>query len=108
MALEAINKVKAAEDQATKIITDATVQSKNILKNAEEQSKIQYDSIINDAHKKGEEIKAKFLKDSEEKSEPILEKGKEAIESILNIDNSKFQGAVKLVIERIVNFNGDS
>ena len=57
---------------------------------------------------RNEEIKNKFLEESKEKCEPILANGKKEIESTLNVEADRFNDAVKLVIERIVNFNGNS
>ncbi|GAA0126382.1 MULTISPECIES: hypothetical protein [Clostridium] len=108
MALEAINKVKLAEEEAIKVIDEATVKGKTLIMNAEKKAKNQYDEILSKATKEGEVIKAKFLEDSNEKCKPILEKGKKEVQEILNSENDNFPKAVKSVIERIVNFNGNS
>ena len=108
MALEAINKVKLAEDEASKIIENALNESKTVVRDAEAKAKSQYTEIIVAANRKSEEIKNKFLEESKEKCEPILANGKKEIQSTLNVEADRFNDAVKLVIERIVNFNGNS
>lgn len=108
MALEAINKVKLAEEEAIKVIDEASSKSKSLLMNAEKEAKNQYNAILSEATKKGETIKAKFLEDSKGKCDPILESGRKEVEAILNSKNANFPKAVKSVIERIVNFNGNS
>ncbi|WP_454053987.1 ATPase [Clostridium sp. Marseille-Q7071] len=108
MALEAINKVKTAEDQAAQILEKALKESKDIIKNAEREADKQYEVRLTEAYKEAEQIKSKFISESEVESEPIMKKGKEEVGHILNVDANKFNSAVKLVIERIVNFNGNS
>lgn len=108
MALEAINKVKTAEDQAAQILESALKESKDIIKNAEREADKQYEARLTETYKEAEQIKSKFISESEVESEPIMKKGKEEVDHILNVDANKFNSAVKLVIERIVNFNGNS
>ncbi|HCQ89143.1 MULTISPECIES: ATPase [unclassified Clostridium] len=108
MALEAINKVKTAEDQAAQALEKALKESKDIIKNAEREADKQYEARLTEAYKEAEQIKSKFISESEVESEPIMKKGKEEVDHILNVDANKFNSAVKLVIERIVNFNGNS
>jgi len=108
LALEAINKVKTAEDQAAQILESALKESKDIIKNAEREADKQYEARLTETYKEAEQIKSKFISESEVESEPIMKKGKEEVDHILNVDANKFNSAVKLVIERIVNFNGNS
>ena len=61
MALEAINDIKKSEDQAEKIIKDATLRSKEIIKEASILAEEEYNKIIESANLRKKEI-IKFYK----------------------------------------------
>ena len=46
-------------------------------------------------------------KKGNEEAAPIIEKGMAEVEDLRNVDKQKFDNVVKLVIERIVNNNGN-
>jgi len=74
LALEAINKVKTAEDQAAQILESALKESKDIIKNAEREADKQYEARLTEAYEEAEQIKSKFVSESEVESEPIIKK----------------------------------
>ena len=108
MATEAISKIKEAENTAAAILEKAIESSKSIIKNAEIQGESQYDSLVNKAEEEAKTIKENATLEGRVKTEPIIRLGDEQISKIINIDQDKFNSAVNLVIERIVNFNGNS
>lgn len=108
MAGEAINKIVAAENSAKEIIDKANVQSKEIIKTAEQKANNNYDNVIRNAKDKISKIKKKAEEEGLEKSNPIFAQGNKSIEMMKNIPKDKVDAAVNLIVERIVNFNGHS
>lgn len=106
--MDAINKIKEAENTAAIILEKSMEDSKNIIKHAEVKGESQYNSLLNEAEKMAKAIKEKALLEGKDKADPILKLGHEQINKIINIEQDKFNSAVNLVIERIVNFNGNS
>lgn len=106
--MDAINKIKEAECNASAILEKTIEDSKNIIKNAELKGENQYGTLISKAEEDTKLIKERALLEGNIKAEPILKIGEEQINKIINIQEDKFNLAVNLVIERIVNFNGNS
>lgn len=102
MAREAIEQVKKAEDEGRKIIEQARDSAKTTVQDAEVYSKERYRQIISDSRIEAENLMATSKKEAQGKAEPLIQKGKEEADSIRNLENSKIEAAVKIVIERIV------
>jgi V/A-type H+-transporting ATPase subunit G/H len=108
LALEVINSLKDAENQAEEIVNKAQADRKEIIKKAEEKAKEEYTRIIAEANSQVVSIMDTAVKEGEQKAAPIKEKGSQEEEAILNLTGVEFDKAVNMVIERIVNTNGNS
>ena len=89
MALEAINNIRKSEEQAEKIIKDATLRSKEIIKEASILADEEYKKIIDSANLKKKEIIKKAEDDGNNEAKPILDKGEIEVQKIKNISTDK-------------------
>ncbi|HDK7167274.1 ATP synthase F0 subunit B [Clostridium sporogenes] len=108
MAKDAIKEIKAAEEEANKIINDAKLESREIIKKAEENALKEYKDIINKSSLEAKRIMDEVESKANGEATLIFKEGKEKADEILNVSNDLLDKAVNLVVERIVNFNGDS
>ena len=108
MALEAINDIKKAEEQAEKMIQEATAKSKEIIKNANLSAEEEYNKIIESANIRKNAILNKAEEDGELEAKPILDKGEIDVQQIKNISSDKKNNAINLIVERIVKIHGNS
>ncbi|MDV4150945.1 ATPase [Clostridium sp. AL.422] len=108
MALEAINDIKRAEDQAEKLIQEATVRAKEIIKNTKIMADEEYTKILESANLRKNEILEKAKKDGNIEAEPILNQGERDVQEIKNISAEKKNNAINLIVERIVKIHGNS
>lgn len=108
MAKEAIISVKEAEEQAREMIEKAVQASKASKAEAIQGGEEEYSRIINEAEESARTIKEKALKEGEAASKPILENGISEASKIIDISDEKIDRAVNIIIERIVNANGNS
>ncbi len=108
MAKEAIEKIRLAEEQARKLVSDAQTRSKELLKEAEDKAKAYDSEIIAQANQEALELKAKAKADAEKSMEGVREEGKAAVSSILGINDSEIDKAAQAILERIVKTNGNS
>lgn len=108
MALEAIKDIRQTEEKAEETIRLAREQAKDIIKNAGIKAKEKYDEIILSGKNDVKVIIESKEEEGIKQSSPILGKGNVEKEDILNLNEEKLQKAVNLVVERIVNINGNS
>jgi V/A-type H+-transporting ATPase subunit G/H len=108
MAKEAIEAIKSAEDKAKEIINEATQASRDSLLEAKKKAEEEYKNIIDLAETKAKEIKDKAIKDGEEIAKPIIDNGSVKANALNQLDNQKLESAVNIILERIVNPNGNS
>lgn len=108
MALEAINDIKRAEDQAEKLVQEATAKSKEIVKSASILADEEYKKILECANLRKSEILKKAEEDGNSESKPILDKGEKEVQEIKNISTDKKNNAINLIVERIVKVHGNS
>ena len=108
MAKDAIEAVKAAEENAKTILNEANFAFKNAVMNAEKKAEQEYDKILTFAEEEAKNIKDRFVKEGEDTSKPILEAGNKEVEKIKNIKDDALEDSVNIIIERIVNANGNS
>jgi V/A-type H+-transporting ATPase subunit G/H len=108
MALEAIGEIKKAEIQGEEIISKAKARSRDLIKSASIKMEAEYKKIIESAENEYNIILQDAEKNVEKRSIPILNEGKEKVDEITNIPQERFNNAVNMVVERIVNMNGNS
>ncbi|MBE6053716.1 MAG: ATPase [Clostridium sartagoforme] len=108
MALEAINDIKRAEEEAEKIIDEATAKSKEIIKNASILAEEEYNKTLAAANLRKNEILNKAEEEGNLEAKPILDQGERDVEEIKKISTDKKNNAINLIVERIVKIHGNS
>lgn len=108
LATDAILKVKDAELKAKEILEKAHKDALILKEEVKEKVKKSYDEAIKNAKKEAEELKLKYKNDGEAIATPIFENAEKKVSSIREIEESKLKSVVDLIVERIVNSNGDS
>lgn len=108
MAKEAIGLVKDAEAKAKALIQDAVQASRKSKQEAEVSAEQEYNKIISEAKEEAERIKNKTIKEGETMAEPIVKKGIEEAKALKDLSSKDLDSAVNIIIERIVNANGNS
>lgn len=108
MAVEAIQKIKEAEEKGAEIIAKAKEEAKNLIKTAEKEAALKYEDIIKASKEEAEALIKKAEEEGRKIAEPILEKGISERKEILNMDSIKTSKAINLIYERIVKSHGNS
>lgn len=108
MAKDAIGSVKDAEEKARAILQSAIQDSKNSQQEAEVLAEQEYKRILSDAKAEAEKIKRLAVQEGESIAKPIIERGIEGAKSLKNLKDENLDSAVNIIIERIVNANGNS
>ena len=108
MSTDAVRRVKDSEADAKKIIDDANSKSTEIIESAKVDAKEAYDSLIEKAKKNRANIIKKAKETGAKNSEPILNEAKKEIDKSFNFSDDRAHDAIKSVVERIVNNNGNS
>ena len=108
LATDAILKVKDAELKAKEILEKAHKEVLILKEEAKEKVKKFYDESITNARKEAEELKLKYKNEGEAIAMPIFESAERKVSSIKGIEEGKLKSVVDLIVERIVNSNGDS
>lgn len=107
LAREAIEKIKLAEDEASRLVSEAQMKSRELLKEAEAQVKLNDANIMEEARRLAEEIKSKAKLDAEHSVQSVLEEGKASVNAILSIEDAQVEKAASAILERIVKTNGN-
>ncbi len=108
MALEEIKEIKRVEEEAAGIIKAAEAQGKDTLKAAQAEAAEKYNSTLGEIKMQAKAIVDDAVSTAEREAAAILEKGRGDISDILDLPKDKLNSASKLIIERIVNSNGNS
>ncbi|WP_415875869.1 ATPase [Clostridium sp.] len=108
LALEAIKKIRDTEEKAMEIIKKAQNDSNQIIKDSDVKAASEYKRILNEAKNEAKKILDDAAANAEKEAIPIIESGKTSAENIKDISKEKLEMAVNLVVERIVNINGNS
>lgn len=108
MAKDAIEAVKAAEEKAKTLLNEAIVNSKESIKASEQLAAEEYKRIISLAESEAKEIKNKAIQEGETLAKPIIERGTIEAKSLYDMNDDRLENAVNIIIERIVNANGNS
>lgn len=108
MSVEAIVKVKEAEDFARNKLSLAKDDVEKILGAANVTAKEKANKILENAYEKRSEILEKAKEEGNLSAEPIIKKSKEDAEKISKISDENLSEIVNLVIKRVVIDNGNS
>ena len=108
LATDAILKVKDDELKAKEILEKAHKDALILKEEGKEKVKKFYDESITNARKEAEELKLKYKNEGEAIAMPIFESAERKVSSIKGIEEGKLKSVVDLIVERIVNSNGDS
>ena len=108
MATEAILAVKKAEETAKEILEQVAQYSRKTLDESFRKAEEEYKNIISDANNQADEIKKIAVSEGQAIAKPILEKGKAEAETLQKLEENKLKEVTNIVIERIVNKNGNS
>ncbi|TJX13181.1 hypothetical protein E9840_10360 [Tissierella creatinini] len=108
MAKDAIEAVREAELKAKEILEEAKITRKNSRIEAEKSAENQFNKVLSEAEAESNSIKDKALSEGELMAKPIIQKGLEEAEAINGLKGVKLESAVNIIIERIVNANGNS
>jgi V/A-type H+-transporting ATPase subunit G/H len=107
LAVEAVLKVKEAEEQSREILRTANDAARSILLNAEKEAARQKKSILDAAADERKTLVEAAVSQAEWDSGPLVTEGAQERERLLSPDTGKFEGAVNLIVERIVSGDGD-
>lgn len=108
MALEEIKEIKRVEEDASNLIKIAEAQSKDTLKAAQLEAVEKYRLTLAEIKARAKALIDEAVSTAEKEAAAILEKGRSDISDILDLPKEKLDSASKLIIERIVNSNGNS
>lgn len=108
MVLQDLVEINKAEDEANKIVSEAEIKSKQIIKNAEEEAnKFLAESTI--------KVKKDFVatvddivSTGKKEIDKILEAGKIEVDDILNLSETKLEEAMNLIIKEVVGNYGNN
>ena len=108
LATDAIQKVKDAELKAKEILEKAHEEVLILKEEMKEKVKKSHDEAIKNAKKDAEELKSKYKNEGEAIAIPIFESTERKVSSIKDIEENKLKSVVDMIVERIVNSNGNS
>jgi V/A-type H+-transporting ATPase subunit G/H len=108
LALEEIKEIKRVEEDASNLIKIAEAQSKDTLKAAQLEAVEKYSLTLAEIKARAKALIDEAVFAAEKEAAAILEKGRSDISDILDLPKDKLNSASKLIIERIVNSNGNS
>lgn len=108
MAKDAIEAVKEAEEKSRIILQEASQASRDSRREAELNADSKYDEILDEADKEVKALKEKALKEGEAISTPMIDNGMKEAEKFIALTDTELDLAANIIIERIVNANGNS
>ncbi len=106
MAKEALDKVREAEAKAEKIMASASEDVRRIRIEADEKAAKRYGEILAQGEKDANKLKDQAREAGNTLAKPILETGETHKVRIENMEEKDLDGAVNIIIERIVSANG--
>jgi vacuolar-type H+-ATPase subunit H len=99
--IEAITKIKEAEDAGDALVTKANEEAQEIVRAAAASSRDRVKAIRDETRKKRAAILDKAKADAEAACAPLDEAAKKDIERILKPESSTFDGAVNQLIKKL-------
>lgn len=108
MAKDAIEAVREVEEKAKTLLQDAALTSKELRQEAESLADKEYGQILAQAETKAKQLKDTAVLEGEAIAKPIIDKGMEEAKALFEMNDKELEPAVTIIIERIVNANGNS
>ncbi len=108
VATDAILKVKDAELKAKEIIEKANQEIVLLKEETREQIKKFQKDAIETAIKDAEILKTKYKTEGEAIASPIFKEAEQKVLAIKDVKEDKLESVIELIVERIVNSNGNS
>jgi V-type sodium ATPase, G subunit len=108
VATDAILKVKDAELKAKEIIEKANQEIVLLKEESREQIKKFQKDAIETAIKDAEILKTKYKTEGEAIASPIFKEAEQKVLAIKDVKEDKLESVIELIVERIVNSNGNS
>lgn len=108
MARDAIEAVKEAEEKSRMILQEANQASRDSRREAELTADSKYAEILEEAEKESKALKEEALKEGEKTSIPLIENGMKEAGQFIALTDTELELAANIIIERIVNANGNS
>lgn len=108
MAKDAIEAVREVEEEAKALLQEATFTSKELRQKSESLAEKEYEQILNEADLKAKQLIDIALLEGEAIAKPMIDKGIEEAKALLDMKEKDLDSAVNIIIERIVNANGNN
>lgn len=108
MARDAIEAVKEAEEKSRMILQEASQLSRDSKREAELTAEKKHIEILEEANQEAEALREKALREGEKISAPLIETGIKEAEEFIALTDTELDLAANIIIERIVNANGNS
>ncbi len=108
MAKDAIEAIRNAEAEARTLLQNAKDTSIELKNETEVLAEDKFNEILEEAREKAKQLKEASVKEGEALAAPILQEGKKESEALLAMKDEDLEVAVNIIIERIVNTNGNS
>ena len=108
MAKDVFKKIVDAEKESEELIKDANKKSKERIRRATEEAERQYEITLLKANEEKERILLHAENDAKSKFDNIIKKSEEDIYRIQNTNKDSLNQLLSKLVERIVNFNGNS
>lgn len=103
MSVDAIQRVKEAEDQARNKIEEAKRKAVQIVEEGKQEAEAKYKEIVSKAQDERRIALEKSRSEGNESAKPILERAEVDSGRIRNIKDQDLAQIEKLIVERIVN-----
>lgn len=108
MAAEIISEIRKVEQEAKELIISANKNSKEIIAKATSDADSKYNQILDNAKLEVKKIMDNAILEANKDADVLYDNGQAECKLISNPSTEKFDEAVNLVIERIVNIHGNS
>ena len=108
LATDAILKVKDAELKAKETIEKASQEIALLKEETIERTKRFQKDAIETAIKDAEILKTKYKTEGEAIASPIFKEAEQKVLAIKDVKEDKLESVIELIVERIVNSNGNS
>ena len=106
--MDAIEKVRQAEEKADLLVKDATSKASEILKSSKEESSIRYNEILAKAKIEAEKLVNSKREEGKIESKKNDKELDDFIKRTSGMEKEKLDKAVDLVVSRILENNGNS